>query len=156
MFFRCPEEHFYKNIMLTLWNNFRLWARKCRICGENFAALIIKLLFCVQMGNWKKSFEGKFTFSDFFVRPGILFWFFRCIVRGMVVQTEFHKPGGTYPLGKILWENFLSFPYYARIVMKFNWNLSGMLSKLVYLFKGALWEWLFLSNFPKLFSDFER
>ena len=52
--------------MLTLWNNFRLWARKCRMCGGNFAALLIKLLFGLQMGNWKNSFEGNFTFSDFF------------------------------------------------------------------------------------------
>ena len=33
---------------------------------HNFAALLIKLLFCLQMGNWKNSFEGNFTFSVFF------------------------------------------------------------------------------------------
>ena len=64
--FTCPEEHFYKNNMLTLWTNFRLWARKCLICGGNFAALISNLLFCPQMGNWMKNFEGNFTFSDIF------------------------------------------------------------------------------------------
>ena len=40
------------------------------------------------------------------------------MIRGMVVQTEFHKPRGTYPLGKVLWENVLSFPVYER----FFWN----------------------------------
>ena len=64
--FTCPREHFYKNILLTLWNSFRLWARKCRICGGTFAALLIKLLFCLQMGISKNSFEGNFTFSDVF------------------------------------------------------------------------------------------
>ena len=52
--------------MLTLWNNFRLWARKCRICGGKFAPLLVKLLFGLQMVNWKNSFEGNFAFSDFF------------------------------------------------------------------------------------------
>ena len=62
----CPEEHFYKNIMLTLWNNFRLWARKCLICCGNFAALLSNQHFCLRMGNWKNSFERIFNFSDFF------------------------------------------------------------------------------------------
>ena len=66
MHFTCPEEHFYNNIMLTLWNNFRLWAKNRRIRGGKIAALLIKLLFCLQMGNWKNSFESNFTFSDFF------------------------------------------------------------------------------------------
>ena len=76
MHFTCPEEQFYKNIMLTLWNNFRLWARKCRICGGNFAALLVELLFCLQMGNWKNSFEGSFTFFDFFWTSSELFLVF--------------------------------------------------------------------------------
>ena len=66
MKFTCPEKHFDKNNMLTLWNNFRLWARKCLICGGKFAALLSNLLFCLQIGNWKSSFERIFTFSDFF------------------------------------------------------------------------------------------
>ena len=156
MHFTCPEEQFYKNIMLTLWNNFRLWARKCRICGGNFAALLIKPLFCLETGNWKNSFLGNFTFSAFFGRPAVIFWFFRCINRGMVVQTQLHKPRGTYPWRKNLGENFLSFPDYERLILNIHWRLLGMLSKLVYLFIGALWERLFFSNFPKLFSDFER
>ena len=81
-----------------------------------FAAEILQpsisnLLFCLQMGNWKNSFERIFTFSDFFSDvQGTFFWFFRCILRGLVVQTEFVKPRWTYPLGKNSWENFLSFP----------------------------------------------
>ena len=146
----------YKNIMLTLWNNFRLWARKCRSCGGNFAALLIKPLFCLETGNWKNSFLGNFTFSAFFGRPAVIFCFFRCINRGMVVQTQFHKPRGTYPWRKNLGKNFLSFPDYERLILNIHWSLLGMLSKLVYLFIGALWERLFFSNFPKLFSDFER
>ena len=152
--FTCPREHFYKNIMLTLWNNFRLWARKCRICGGTFAALLIKLLFCLQMGISKNSFEGNFTFSDFFGRPGNIFWYFPCIIRGMVVQTEFHKPRWTYPIRKILWENFLSFPDYERIISNSHWSLLGMLSKLVYFFRGALSERLsfFWEFFKRLFG----
>ena len=152
--FTCPREHFYKNILLTLWNNFRLWARKCRICGGTFAALLIKLLFCLQMGISKNSFEGNFTFSDFFGRPGNIFWYFPCIIRGMVVQTEFHKPRWTYPIRKILWENFLSFPDYERIISNSHWSLLGMLSKLVYFFRGALWERLsfFWEFFKRLFG----
>ena len=148
--FTCPREHFYKNIMLTLWNNFRLWARKCRICGGTFAALLIKVLFCLQMGISKNSFEGNSTFSDFFGRPGNIFWYFPCIIRGMVVQTEFHKPRWTYPIRKILWENFLSFPDYERIFANSHWSLLGMLSKLVYFFRGALWERL--SFFLRVFQ----
>ena len=66
MNFTCPEKHFDKNSMLTLWNNFRLRARKCLICGGKIAALLSNLLFCLQMGNWKNNFERIFTFSDFF------------------------------------------------------------------------------------------
>ena len=54
----------------------------------------------------------------------------RCSILGMVVQTEFHKPRRTYPLGKILWENFLSFPDYERNFLNIHWSLLGMLSKL--------------------------
>ena len=131
MHFTCPEEHFYRNIMLTLWNNFGLWAMECRICGRKFGASLIKLLFCLQMGIWKNSFERNFTFSDFFLDvQGIFFGFFRSIIRGMVVQTAHHKPRGTYPLRKILWENFLSFPDYGRTFLNIHWSLLGMLSKL--------------------------
>ena len=82
------------------------------------------------MGNWKNSFERIFTFSDFFGRPGNIFLFFRCILRGLVVQIEFHKPRWTYPLGKNLWEHFLSFPDYECIFLNIHWSLLGMLSKL--------------------------
>ena len=111
--FTCPVKHFDQNIMLILWNNFRLWARNCRIWGRKFAALLIKLLFCLQMGNWKNSFEGNFTFFDIFRTSREPFWFFPCFIPRMVVQTEFHQPRGTYPLrGKL--GAFLSFPDYER------------------------------------------
>ena len=130
MHFTCAKEHFYKNIMLTLWNSFRIWARKCLICGGKFAALLSNLLFCLQMSKWKKNFEGNFTFSGFFWTSREYFWFFRCIIRSLVVQTEFLKPRWTYPLGKKLWENFLSFPDYGRNFLNIHWSLLGMLSKL--------------------------
>ena len=69
-------------------------------------------------------------FLIFFGRPGNIFWFFRCIIRSLVVQTEFLKPRWTYPLGKKLWENFLSFPEYGRNFLNIHWSLLGMLSKL--------------------------
>ena len=76
MHFTCPEEHFYKNNMLTSWNNFRLWARKCRICGGKFAALLSNLHFCLRMGNWKNSFERFFIFLIFSDVQGTFFGFF--------------------------------------------------------------------------------
>ena len=66
MNFTCPEKHFDKNNMLTLWNYFRLRARKCLTCGGKIAAVLSNLLFWLQMGNWKNNFERIFTFSDFF------------------------------------------------------------------------------------------
>ena len=151
MLFTCPEEHFYKNIMLTLWNNFRLWARKCRICGGNFAALLIKLPFCLQMGNWKNSFEGNFTFFEFSRTSREPFWFFRCFIWGMVIQTEFHKPRGTYPLGKLSWENFLSFPDYELVFFNIHWSRLGMLSKLQFTCSQEHIERVFFRIFQKCF-----
>ena len=90
-------------------------------------------------------------FLIFFGRPVNIFWFFRCIFLGMVIQTEFHQPRGTYQLGKILWENFLSFPDYERNFLKSQWSRLGMLSKLVYLFIGALWERFFFRIFQNCF-----
>ena len=73
--FKCPEEHFDKNNMLTLLNNFRLWARKCRICGGKFEALLSNLHFCLRMGNWKNSFERIFIFLIFSDVQGTVFGF---------------------------------------------------------------------------------
>ena len=99
--------------------------------GGKFAAFLSNLHFCLQMGNWKNSFERIFSFSDFFgTSREHFFWFFWCILRGLVVQIEFHRPRWTYPLGKSLWENFLSFPDYERIFLNIHWSLLGMLSKL--------------------------
>ena len=117
--FTCPEEHFYKNNILTLWNNYRLWAMKCRICGGEFAALLSNLHFCLRMGNWKNSFERIFIFLIFFGCPGNIFWFFCCIIPGMVVQTEFHHPRGTYPLRIILRENFRPFRTMSAVFWTF-------------------------------------
>ena len=64
MSFTCPDEHYDKNILLTLWNNCGLWARKYWICGGKFAALLSNLHFCLQMGNWKNGLEWIFTFFD--------------------------------------------------------------------------------------------
>ena len=137
--------------MLTLWNNFRLWARKCRICGGNFAALLIKLLFGLQMGNWKNNFEGNFTFSDLFRTSRELFWFFRCIILGMVIQTEFHQPRGTYQLGKILWEKFLSFPDYERNFLNIQWSRLGIVVKTSLLVHRSTLRKVIFFEFFKIF-----
>ena len=92
-----------------------------------------------------------YFFWFFFGSPGNIFWYFPCIIRGMVVQTEFHRPRWTYPIGKILWENFLSFPDYQRTFLNIHWSLLGMLSKLVYMFIGALWERYFFRIFQNCF-----
>ena len=158
MFFSCPEEHFYKNIMLTLWNNFRLWAGKCRICGGTFAALLIKLLFCLQMGNWKNSFEGNFAFSEFF-------WTSR---EHFLVFSVYHSRHGgpnwippakrNISIKKNFKRKFLSFPDYERNFLKFHWNISGMVVKTTaYVFRGALWErFPFFDNFSNVFCNFVR
>ena len=119
--FTCPVKHFDQNIMLTLWNNIRLWARKCLICGRKFAALLSIILFCLQMGNWKNSFERNFTFSDliFLGPPGNFFWFFRWVILQMVVKTAFFMPWRTYAMGKTFWQNFfLSFSDYEGYFLK--------------------------------------
>ena len=158
MHFMCAEEHFYKNIMLTLWNNFRLWARNCRICCGNFAALLVKLLFCLQMSNSKKNFEGNFTFSDFFRTSREHFLVFSVYpwrlggpnwipqakmnisIRKKLVRKIFILSG--------LWAHFFehSLKSFRHVV-----KTTG------YVFRGAHWEKLsFFSIFSKLFSDFER
>ena len=76
---------------------------------------------CLQVGNWKIIFERKFSFSLFFGRPGNIFWFFRWIILGMVVKTAFFKPSGTYPLGRIFWQNvFFIIPDYEGTFPKFS------------------------------------
>ena len=156
MFFSCPEEHFYKNIMLTLWNNFRLWAGKCRICGGTFAALLTKLLFCLQMGNWKNSFEGNFAFSEFF-------WTSREHFLVFSVYHSRHGGPNWIPQAKrnisisnnFVRKLFVLSGLWAHLSNN-HWSLLGMLSKLVYLFIEELWQRSILSNFSELFSDFER
>ena len=133
--------HFDQNIMLTLWNNFRLWARKCLICGGKIAALLSIILFCLQMGNWKNSCERIFTFSDFFWRSREYF---------MVFSLYHSRHGGpnwippakrNISIRKNFRENLLSFPDYGRNFLNFHWRLLGMVVKTtVYVFRGALWE----------------
>ena len=122
--FTCPEEHFYKNNMLTSWNNFRLWARKCRICGGKFAALLSNLHFCLRMGNWKNSFERFFIFHIFSDLQVTFFGFFCWIILGMVVKTAFFMPRRTYAIEKIFWQNFFYSisdyeGYFRKLPLKF-------------------------------------
>ena len=130
MHFTCPEEHFYKNNMLTLWNSFRLWARKCRSGGRNFAALLTKLLFCHQMSNWKKNFEGNFAFSDFFWTSREHFLVFS------VYHSRHGDPNWIPPAKRNIFNRkklkgkFLSPPDYERSFLNIHWSLLGMLSKL--------------------------
>ena len=151
MHLTCPEEHFYKNIMLTLWNNFRFWARKYRICCGNFAALLTKLLFCHQMSNWKKKFEGNFTFSDFF-------WTSR---EHFLVFSVYHSR-----LGGPNWipQDKRNISIRRKFVRKFV-VLSGLwahffehslksfrhvVKTTVYVFRGAYWEKLSFFEFFKI------
>ena len=157
MHFTCPEEHFYKNIMWTLWNNFRLWARKCRICCGNFAALLIKLLFYHQMSNWKKNFEGNFTFSDFFRTTREHFLVFS------VYQSR-HGGPNWIPQAKrniSIRKDFVRklFVLSGLWVHFFEHSLKSfrhVVKTTVYVFRGAHWEKLsFFEIFSELFSDFE-
>ena len=128
--FTCPEEHFDKNNMLTLWNNFRLWARKCRICGGKFAALLSNLHFCLRMGNRKNSFERIFTFSDFV----------RTSREHFLVFSLYHSRHGgpnwippakrNISIKKNFKRKFFSRPDYERSFLNIHWSLLGMLSKL--------------------------
>ena len=98
---------------------------------RKLCSLVNKTAFLSPDEHLEEEFWRKFYFFWFFFgQPANMFWYFLCINRGMVVQTEFHKPRGTYLLGKILWENFLSFPDYECIFLNIHWSLLGMLSKL--------------------------
>ena len=142
-----------------------LWRKRCWLFEINFhfgrenfgfAAEKMKPSYqiCTIVSWWaigRKVSKAILLFLILFGRTVNIFWFFRCIILGMVIQTEFHKPRGTYNLGKILWEKFLSFPDYERNFLNIHWSLFGMLSKLVYLFIGALWERLFFRTFQNCF-----
>ena len=151
MNFTCPENHFDKNIKLTLSSNFRLGARKCLICCGNFAALISNLLFCLQMGNWKNSFERIFTFSDFFrtswehflvflvypSRLGGANWIpqakMNISIRKKFVRKLFVLSG--------LWAHF--FEHSLK-------SFRHIVKTTVYFFIGAIWERLFFFDFFKI------
>ena len=60
--FTCPQEHFYKNTMLILCSNFRLWARKCRICGGKFAGLLSNEHYLFPNGQSEEYFCKKLNF----------------------------------------------------------------------------------------------
>ena len=143
--------------MLTLWNSFRLWARKCHICGGNCTALLIKLLFGLQMGNWKNNFEGNFTFSDLF----------RTSRENFLVFSVYHsKLGGPNWIPqakmnisirkKIVRKLFVLSGVWAQFFEHSLKSFRHVIKTTVYLFTGALWERLFFPKFSKLFSDFER
>ena len=59
-------------------------------------------------------------FLIFFGGPGNISWCFRCIIPGMVVQTEFHQPRGTYPLGKTLEKIYCPFRTMGAIFWTFT------------------------------------
>ena len=151
MHFTCPEEHFYEIFMLTLWNNFQLWARKCRICGGNFAALLVKLLFCLQMGNWKNSFEGNFTFSDFF----------RTSREHFLVSLVYHsRHGGPNWIPQARKNISIRKTFVRKLfilsglwVQLFEHSLKSfrhVVKTTVFLFTGALWERLIFFEFLKI------
>ena len=152
MHFTCPEEHFDKNNLLTLWNNFRIWAMKCLICGGKFAALLANLLFCLQMGNWKNSFERIFTF----------FWFFWTLSEHFLVVAMYHsRHGGPnwIPLAKTnisIKKNFTRklFVLSGLCAQFFEHSMKSfrhVVKTTIYLFTGALWERLFFRIFQNCF-----
>ena len=115
---RVHGSTFTKNILLTLWNSFRLWARKCRICGGKFAGLLSNELYLFPNGQLEEYFCKKFYFLYFFGPPGN-FWFFCWIILRMVVKTAFFMPRRTYALRKNFWQNFfLSFSDYEGYFLK--------------------------------------
>ena len=144
--------------MLTLWNSLRLWARKCRICGGKFATLLVKLLFGLQMVNWKNSFEGNFTFFDFF-------WTSR--EHFLVFSVYLSRRGGPnwIPQAKrniSIRKNFVRklFVFSGIWADFFEHSLKSfrhVVKTTVYEFRGAPWGRLsFFEIFSKLFSDFDR
>ena len=150
MHFACPEEHFYKNIMLTLWNNFGLWASKSRICCGKIAAFLMKLLFRLQMGDWKNSFEGNFTFSDFFGTSRELFL-------GFLVYHSRHGGPNWIPQAKrnkSIRKNFVRKLFvlsglWARF-LNIHWSLFGMLSKQEF---TCSWEHFKKGYFFRIFQN---
>ena len=105
--------------------------REMSVLRLKICSLVIKSALLSSDGQLEEKFWKFFYFFwFFFVRPGNIFWFFSCIIPGMVVQTKIHQPRGTYPLRKNLWENCLSFPDYECNFLNFHWCLLFMLSKL--------------------------
>ena len=110
---------------------FSTWGKEMSDLRRKFCSLHIKSALLSPDGHLEEQFWKNFYFFWFFSDvQGTFFWFFRCIFPGLVVQTEFLKPRWTYPLGKNLWENVLSFPVYERIFLNIHSSLLGMLSKL--------------------------
>ena len=123
-----------------------------KICSH-----VIKSALLSPDGQLEELFWKNFHFFlTFFGLPAIISYFFRCIIPGMVVQTEFHQPRGTYPLLKIfvrklfvlsgLWALFWNF---IEVFLAFCQNYSLLVHR------STLRKVIF-SNFSKLFSDFER
>ena len=85
MHFACPDQHFDKNNMLTLWNNWRLRATKCSICGT----VVKSARFVSRWAIGRMVLKEILLFLIFCGRPANVFWFFRWIISRMVVKTAF-------------------------------------------------------------------
>ena len=158
MNFTCPDEHYDKNILLTLWNNCWLWAKEYRICSGKFAALLSNLHFCLQMSNWKNGFERLFTFFDFL-------WTSR---EHFLVFSLYHSRHGGPNWISLAKRNISCKKNFVRklFVLSVLWaqffehslkSFRHVAKTTVYLFMGALWERLSIfENFSNVFCNFER
>ena len=164
-FYQNRQNAFYVSIGALLQKHYVDFVKQFSTLGKEMSDLLRKLCSLVNKtaflspdGQLEEKFWRKFYFFWFFSDvQGTFFWFFRCILRGLVVQIEFLKPRWTYPLGGNLWENFLSFPVYERLFLNIHLSLLGMLSKLQFRCSEEHIQKSYLfSIFSKLFSDFDR
>ena len=97
---------------------------------------------CLQMGNWKNSFEINFTFSDFFwtSREHFLVFSLNHFRNGR--QNCFFQAKRNISIRKnILTKHIFHFRTRREFFLYFHWNIWGMVVKTtVYVFRRALWE----------------